>query len=205
MSDKKDIISKIHERFKNPIVASLFMYLIYISDDKGVVKASYSEIGQALKMSKQLIAYNIRILRSFDGVLTEGVPITICNIGFYKGFVHTVFTGVLRKFDEKQKKKEDEYGIELFEKWWSAYDKKRSRKKAIEKWLKLKREQQEKCLSVVDSYVKSTPDKQYRMDPTTYLNGEHWNDEIIKKKDIGIETGMILHDTKNKDYTKGIW
>lgn len=203
MAENMDIISKLHERIGNPILASLFMYLIFLSDKNGVVRASYSEIGQAFKMSKQLVAYNISLLRSFDGVLTEGFPITICNIGYYKGFVHTSFTPSLRSFDEKPKKTKDEQGVELFEKWWNAYDKKRSRKKALGKWLKLKKEQQDKCLSVVDAYVKSTPDKQYRMDPTTYINGEHWEDEIITRNDNGIETGVILHDTNNKNYAEG--
>jgi hypothetical protein len=38
------------------------------------------------------------------------------------------------------------------------------------------------CLRVVNDYVKSTPDKQFRKDPTTYLNGKHWKDEIIFKQ-----------------------
>lgn len=203
MNNGKDIISKIHSRINNPILASLFMYLIFLSDENGVVKESYSKIGKAFNMSKQLVAYNIGLLRSFDGILTEGFPITICNIGFYNGFIHTSFTPSLRKFDAKADKKKSDKGVELFEKWWNAYDKKRSKKKALEKWLKLETEQQEKCLLVVDAYVKSTPDKQYRMDPTTYINGEHWNDEIITRKERGIDTGIILHDTKNKNYEKG--
>lgn len=203
MNKEKDIISKIHSRLNNPILASLFMYLIYLSDENGVVNASYSYIGNALKMSKQLVAYNIGVLRSFDGVLTNELPITICNIEYYKGFIHTSLTGTLRKFDEKSENNESSKCSELFEKWWNSYDKKRGKKKAFEKWKKLKKEQQEKCLSVVDSYVKSTPNKQYRMDPTTYINGEHWDDEIITRNEIGIDTGIILHDTKNKNYEKG--
>lgn len=203
MGETKDIISKLHERIGNPMLASLFMYLIFLSDENGVVKESYSEIGQAFKMSKQLVAYNIGLLRSFYGVLTDGFPITVCNVGFYKGFIHTTFTASSRKFDEKSKKDKDNKGMDLFEKWWNAYDKKRSKKKALEKWLKLKTEQQEKCLLVVEAYVKSTPDKQFRMDPTTYLNGEHWEDEIITRRENMIETGMVIHDTKNKDYEKG--
>lgn len=204
MNEKKDIISKIFERIKNPILASLFMYLIYLSDKKGVVNVSYSDIGRAFKMSRQLVAYNISLLRRFDGILTKGLPITICNIGFYKGFTHTDFTMILRHFDEK-KKDDDTESCERFDKWWALYDKKRSRKKALAKWLKLKREEQERCLSVVCDYIKSTPNKQYRLDPTTYLNGEHWEDEIITRKESGVETGMILRDTKNKDYSKGAW
>ncbi|MCK9282430.1 MAG: hypothetical protein M0P71_17585, partial [Melioribacteraceae bacterium] len=35
----------------------------------------------------------------------------------------------------------------------------------------------------VKIYVKSTPDKQYRKNPDTYLRNQCWNDEVIKKED----------------------
>ena len=31
-------------------------------------------------------------------------------------------------------------------------------------------------------YIESTPIKQYRMHPSTYLNNESWNDEILTKE-----------------------
>jgi hypothetical protein len=69
----------------------------------------------------------------------------------------------------------------LFDSWWNLYNKKTGKEKAQAKWLKLSIEEINKCLDVVSDYVKSTPDKQFRKDPTTYLNGKHWNDEIIFK------------------------
>jgi len=69
----------------------------------------------------------------------------------------------------------------LFDSWWNLYKKKRGRDKAIDKWLKLSIEEINKCLEVVTDYEKSNPDKQYQKDPSTYLNGKHWNDEIIIK------------------------
>jgi hypothetical protein len=69
----------------------------------------------------------------------------------------------------------------LFTSWWSLYNKKTGKEKTQAKWLKLSIEEINKCLDVVSDYVKSTPDKQFRKDPTTYLNGKHWNDEIIFK------------------------
>ena len=35
------------------------------------------------------------------------------------------------------------------------------------------------ALLVVDAYVESTPDPQYRKDPTTWLNQRCWEDEVI--------------------------
>ena len=69
-----------------------------------------------------------------------------------------------------------------FEDWWQMYGKKRGKKKAKQKWDKLTVEQQTACLIATPAYVASTPDRTYRKDPLTYLNGECWNDETILKQ-----------------------
>ena len=78
--------------------------------------------------------------------------------------------------------KEKENKELLFDSWWNLYAKKTGREKSIEKWLKLSLDEINECLKVVNDYVKSTPDKQFRKDPITYLNGKHWKDEIIFKQ-----------------------
>jgi hypothetical protein len=71
-----------------------------------------------------------------------------------------------------------------FETFWKTYAKPEGKKKASEKFLKLPQKDADKILTVVKNYVISTPDKQYRKNPTTWLNGEHWNDELktVKKQ-----------------------
>lgn len=93
----------------------------------------------------------------------------------------------------------------MFEKWWELYDKKRGKKKSYARWCRMSMKDKVACLNAVKDYVKSTPDIKYRKDPLTYLNGECWNDEIILSQTLmsGINTGIIIHDTKNKDYEKG--
>jgi hypothetical protein len=66
-----------------------------------------------------------------------------------------------------------------FESWWNSYDKKVGRPKSEKKWSTLSHEEKQKCISVVKIYVESTPDKKFRKDPLTYLNGRHWEDEIL--------------------------
>lgn len=68
-----------------------------------------------------------------------------------------------------------------FEKFWNLYDKKSDRKKCFEKWNRLNKYEKDKIFETLPNYIKSTPDKQYRKNPLTYLNGEVWNDEIIIK------------------------
>ena len=46
------------------------------------------------------------------------------------------------------------------------------------KWNRLKESDKDIVFKTLPSYVLSTPDKQYRKNPLTWLNGEHWNDDI---------------------------
>lgn len=82
---------------------------------------------------------------------------------------------------------EDSAIIPTFDEFWNAYAYKKGRKKAEEKWNKLKLQEKVACLQAVPAYVAntvipgSTSDgtrKQYRMHPLTYLNGARWEDEI---------------------------
>lgn len=66
-----------------------------------------------------------------------------------------------------------------FDDWWTLYDKKCGRKDCEKKWNKLSLEEKEACLAATPAYVASTPDKQYRKNPLSYLNQKAWNDEII--------------------------
>ena len=66
-----------------------------------------------------------------------------------------------------------------FEEWWDLYDKKVERAKCEAKWKKLSTAEKRACIAATPVYVASTPDKQYRKNPQTYLNNKSWNDEII--------------------------
>jgi len=70
---------------------------------------------------------------------------------------------------------------EPFNKFWNLYDKRTSKSKSLKLWNKIKPELYETIFQHVINYVKSTPDKQYRKHPDTYLRNECWNDEIIVK------------------------
>ena len=67
-----------------------------------------------------------------------------------------------------------------FEDFWNMYDKKSGNKSKCEKnWNKHIHSVKEKIINHVEDYVKSTPDKQYRKNPETYLNQSHWENEIL--------------------------
>ena len=67
-----------------------------------------------------------------------------------------------------------------FENFWNLYDKKRGDKeKILVKWLKLSDEDKKAIFEYIPKYKQSQPDKQYRKDPSTFLNNKSWNDELI--------------------------
>lgn len=67
---------------------------------------------------------------------------------------------------------------QLFDTFWNTYDKKIDSKRCKDKFFKLSQNDINKILDVVSDYVKSTPDKKFRKNPITWLNGNCWNDEI---------------------------
>ena len=69
----------------------------------------------------------------------------------------------------------------LFEEFWDLYDYKKSRDKAEKAWKTLNKEEKALALQHAPVYAQSTPDKQFRKHPTTYLNSKSFNDEIIER------------------------
>lgn len=69
--------------------------------------------------------------------------------------------------------------IEDFEYFWNTYNKKIDRVKCEKIWNKLTLDEIKKILNSVEQYVNANPDLQYRKNPSTYLNGKCFNDEII--------------------------
>jgi hypothetical protein len=67
-----------------------------------------------------------------------------------------------------------------FEKFWNLYDKKvGSKVKCCKKFYSLKKSDHVRIFETLPKYKNSTPDKQFRKNPMTYLNNQSWNDEII--------------------------
>ena len=85
-----------------------------------------------------------------------------------------------------------------FNEFWELYGKKVDSKKCEAKFKKLSQSDVSSLFEKLPSYVKSTPDKQYRKNPITWLNGKCWNDEI---QSTGKATA--LHDVADKEYYEG--
>ncbi len=90
---------------------------------------------------------------------------------------------VTKQNKNKNKNKELDIYIEnSFNQFWDAYDKKKDADKCKKKFKTLTKDEIDLILLHVPEYVKSSPDKQFRKNPITYLNNKCWNDEIIKSE-----------------------
>lgn len=107
-----------------------------------------------------------------------------CNSNVTDGCNVTVTESNADRIDIDQDKEEDQDINRkiAFEKFWKLYDKKVERAACEKKWRKVDPDAYSYIFDHVEKYVKSTPDKQFRKNPETYLNNQCWNDEIIRSQ-----------------------
>tara|TARA_Y100001973_G_C4993232_1_gene229981 strand:+ start:37 stop:582 length:546 start_codon:yes stop_codon:yes gene_type:complete len=74
--------------------------------------------------------------------------------------------------------------VDGFEEWYELYNYKKGFSKARTSWRRhvKKEELVEEIMIHTKKYVASTPEKQFRKHPTTYLNQHTWNDEITEQE-----------------------
>ena len=70
-----------------------------------------------------------------------------------------------------------------FDIFWNDYDNKKSRDKVERKWFSLSAKDQTACMESLPKYIASTPERQFRKHPATYLNQKCWNDSIYVKEE----------------------
>jgi len=107
--------------------------------------------------------------------------------------------------EEERREEERRIVRNQFEHWWGAYQKKTGRARAEAKWMKLDADERQACIAAVDLYVKSTPEIQFRKDPTTYLNGNHWEDDLAGVQASISGPIVICSDCKEtKPFLRGV-
>ena len=86
-----------------------------------------------------------------------------------------------KSIEDKSKVNKNTVNIE-FEKFWDLYNYKvGSKSKVLKKWESLNDLDRGMIMEHLPHYIKSTPDKQFRKHPATYLNNQGWLDEIVVK------------------------
>jgi DNA-binding transcriptional MerR regulator len=69
----------------------------------------------------------------------------------------------------------------LFDEFWTLYSKSVDKQKCLDKFEKLSDEEIKSIFETLPFYIIQTPDKTYRKNPLTYLNGKCWNDIDLSK------------------------
>lgn len=77
-------------------------------------------------------------------------------------------------------------GENRFDEFWNLYPKKADKKKAFTVWMKIKPEDRDKIISTLPAFnlAMAGRDASKIMHPTTFLNGERWNDELEVPKTL---------------------
>jgi hypothetical protein len=86
-----------------------------------------------------------------------------------------------------------------FAEFWDLYGKKTDSSKCKTKFARLTKTEIELLFEKLPAYIKSTPDKQYRKNPITWLNGKCWNDEIMQTG----SSAQSVHTFEQQNYTSG--
>jgi len=107
---------------------------------------------------------------------------------------------IKKEIKVKVKKEEECCTVEILERYpfdifWNTYDKKKGPDDCKKKFEKLTEKEKELIWDHVPKYVRSTPEKQYRLNPLTYINGKHWNDEIINNSNNGTGKQTTIGET----------
>ena len=102
---------------------------------------------------------------------------------------------------KERKEIEEVKEVYSFDEFWSTYGKSIDKTKCKAKFKKLSNEVKLKIKEVLPLYVQSTPDKQFRKNPQTWLNGQCWNDEvktIMKEETVEEMNDRMLYENVMK-------
>jgi len=137
--------------------------------------------GDQLIQRRMVKDFDISIKRSEAG--TKGGNKTTFAKAKHKANTQANSENEFEYENENEIKNENEFEImeyPAFSDFWDMYDKKRGDKDKVQKrWKQLTQKDKEAIMEYLPAYLLSTPDKQFRKDPLTFLNNKSWNDEII--------------------------
>ena len=81
-----------------------------------------------------------------------------------------------------------------FAQFWELYDKKVDRKRALQRWKRLRKSDIDLIMEFIPIYKKSVSDKQYMKNPDTFLNSRIWEDDWDEYKPKNHERSTAKYD-----------
>lgn len=192
------------EWFNKSEAVHLFLYMLIKANHKdakwqgndvkrGQFISSLGNISNATGISIQSIRTILKKLEKTNEIEVKSTSqftiVTICKYECYqdendttnKPSTNNQQTTNKRLTTNKNDKKEKNI---LFDDFWSLYSKSVDKQKCQDKFLKLTDEEIKSIFETLPFYIMQTPDKTYRKNPLTYLNGKCWNDIDINKPQI---------------------
>ena len=167
--------------------------------------------GKRWNWNKSRVRRFFNLLQKDSMIVTKNVRVTtlltVCKYDSYQTIGNASETQMKRKRnasetqmtpnnnvnnDNNDNNEQKEKRLLDFETFWNLYNKKKGTKQAKDKFLKLPQKDVDKILLTVKSFVGSIKDKQFQPLPTSYLNGERWNDEISEVKNIKFAQKIFL-------------
>jgi SOS-response transcriptional repressor LexA len=108
-------------------------------------------------------------------------------------FINNTTNNTCDKKKSPPKVSDTDYSSE-FAKFWEVYPKKVDKKRALEAYVKYRKTSKNQVpitsiVQAVQKYASSVKEKRYYKNPTTYINGENWNDEIEETNQPKINIG----------------
>ena len=163
-----DVYNELSDKDKLKFIEALLRKQFYGEEPNLKGMAHFAYLSQKHSIDKQVKGFEDKTKTKLKPIQD---PMQGCLIG---GLIHP-------KQQEQEKEQEKEQEQLSFDRFWNLYDKKIDRKKCQSKFRKLKQKDISKIFETLPKYIKSTPDKQFRKNPSTYLNNESWNDELTEK------------------------
>ena len=104
---------------------------------------------------------------------------------------------------QSRSEKSKDTGQNEFDLWWNEYPKKVKKKESLKIWKRTKPDTQ---TLIADTQNRIQNDSNWLRgfvpDPTTYLNGERWNDELNRKPSNGTGRQTVSPGTRNREAGK---
>jgi DNA-binding transcriptional MerR regulator len=189
------------EWFNKSEAVHLFLYMLIKANHKdakwqgndvkrGQFISSLGNISNATGISIQQIRTILKKLEKTSEIEVKSTSqftiVTICKYECYqdenestnKPLTNNQQTTNKRSTTNKNDKKEKKI---LFDEFWTLYSKSIDKQKCLDKFEKLSDEEIKSIFETLPFYIIQTPDKTYRKNPLTYLNGKCWNDIDLSK------------------------
>ena len=175
----------------------LMLHLLLMANNKGIVSVSVRSLSDEIGMSYQTTRTTIKKLiekkeLNTDSNASSNAKKTTLSISSYGSFA------VIANADDNAQSNA------IFEEVWLAYNRKGSKKKSLEQWLKLTDEERNKILPHVKAYV-SSRERIYQKDFERYLRDKVFNEVVVKGNDTIYDPEHFKNKNEYRPTTDGIF